>query len=107
MNDEKRPTGEELVEGLCEALDADSGWIPALAGPGGPAGVSTGSALDVVVAQLWKFVQAPTTPEHVARPLARAAEAADTALVTEGAARYGALDTAYACVLQAWQAAGR
>ncbi|WKE71615.1 hypothetical protein [Streptomyces sp. WP-1] len=107
MNDEKRPTGDELMEGLRKALAADSGWIPALAGPRGPAGVGTGSTLDVLVAQLWKFATAPTTPAHVARPLARAAEAADAALTTDGATRYDALDAAYACVLQAWQAAAR
>ncbi|NEA46843.1 hypothetical protein [Streptomyces sp. SID10815] len=105
MNGDKRLASEDLVEELRSALDADSGWIPALAGSEGPAGVTTGAALDAVVARLWEFVEAPTTPERVARQLARAAEAADAALVTEGAARYGALGAAYAYVLQARQAA--
>ncbi|MGV4988129.1 hypothetical protein ACVB8X_28785 [Streptomyces sp. NRAIS4] len=107
MNDDKHPTSEELVEKLCDALDADSGWIPALAGSEGPAGVTTGTALKVIAAQLREFAQTPTTPEHVARRLARAAEAADTALVTEGTAQNGALRAAYANILQAWQAASR
>ncbi|MDX2632716.1 hypothetical protein PV381_40225 [Streptomyces scabiei] len=105
MTAEKRLTSEELVAELRSALDADSGWIPALAGSEGPAGVTTGAALDTVVAQLWKFAEAPTTPEHVARQLARAAEAADAALVTEGNAQYGSLGAAYAYIVQARHAA--
>ncbi|WP_030423098.1 hypothetical protein [Streptomyces sp. NRRL F-5065] len=105
MNGHKRLTSEELVEELRSALDADTGWIPALADFEGPVGVTTGAALDVVVAQLWEFVEAPAIPERVARHLARAAEAADAALVTEGTAQYGVLGTAYAYVLQAQQAA--
>ncbi|MFM9681698.1 hypothetical protein [Streptomyces brasiliscabiei] len=107
MNAEKRLTSEELVEELRSALDAESGWIPALAGSEGPVGVTIGAALDVVVTQLWEFAEAPTTPEPVARQLAHAAEAADAALVSEGAAQYGALGAAYAYVIQARQATSR
>lgn len=106
MNGDKRLNSEELVEELRSALDADGGWIPALAGSEGPVGVVAGAELDAIVRQLWKFAKAPTTPEQVARQLARAAEAADAALVTEGAAQYGALGAAYAYVLQARQATG-
>jgi hypothetical protein len=106
MNAEKRLTSEELVEELRSALDAKSGWIPALAGEG-PVGVTVGATLDVVVARLWEFADAPTTPERVARQLAHAAEAADAALVSEGATQYGALGTAYAYLIQARQATSR
>lgn len=104
MNAEQRLTSEELVEELRRALDAASGWIPALAGFEGPTGVTTEAALDTVVAHLWEFAEAPTTPAHVARQLTYAAEAADAALVTEGATQYGHLGAAYAYVLRARRA---
>jgi hypothetical protein len=104
MNAEKRLTSEELVEELRRALDAASGWIPALAGFEGPAGVTTEAALNTVVTQLWEFAEAPNIPEHVARQLTYAAKAADAALVTEGATQYGHLGAAYAYVLQARRA---
>jgi len=101
MNAEKRLTSEELVEELRSALDAASGWIPALVSPEGPVGVSKEAALEAVVTRLQEFAEAPTMPESVARQLKSAADAADAALVTEGSAQYGALGAAYAYVLQA------
>lgn len=105
MNGDKRLTIDELMEELRLALGADGGWIPALAGSEGPVGVAAGATLDAIVAKLWKFAEAPTTPEQVARQLRSAADAADAALVTEGSAQYGALGAAYAYVLQARRAA--
>lgn len=105
MNAEKRLTSEELVVELRSALDAESGWIPALASPGGPVGVSKHAALEAVVARLQEFAEASAMPVAVARQLRSAAEAADAALVTEGSAQYGALGAAYAYVLQARRAA--
>jgi hypothetical protein len=105
MSPERRLTTDELVQELRSALDVRDGWIPAAAGSEEPATVAAESTLESVVAQLWKFAQAPSTPEHVARRLTKAAEAADAALVSEGAAQYGHLGAAYAYVLQARQVA--
>lgn len=105
MNAEKRLTVEELVGELRSALDADSGWIPALLGSNGPVGLSSEATLEAVVTGLQEFATAPTMPAAVARQLRMAFDAADAALVTEGSAQYGNLGSAYAYVLQARRAA--
>ncbi|MFG2351985.1 hypothetical protein [Streptomyces phaeochromogenes] len=105
MNAEKRLTIEELVEELRSALDADSGWVPALVGSNGPAGLPNDATLEAVVTRLQEFATAPTLPDAVARQLRAAYDAADAALVTEGNAQYRNLGSAYAYVLQARRAA--
>ncbi|MDQ1033649.1 hypothetical protein QFZ75_000065 [Streptomyces sp. V3I8] len=107
MTAEKRLTVEELVEELRSALDADNGWIPALVGSSGPAGLPRGIALEAVVTRMQEFAAASTMPAAVARQLRTAADAADAALVTEGNAQYGNLGSAYAYVIQARRAASQ
>lgn len=90
MTAERRLTSEQLVGELRIALD-----LPANAG------------LKTVVERLLAFASAPEVPAALASVLQRAAEAADMALVTEGAAHYHHLGTAYAYLTQAQGLVGR
>ncbi|UUA11608.1 MULTISPECIES: hypothetical protein [Streptomyces] len=101
MNADRRMTSEELLQELRAALDADTGWVPALCAPSGPAGLPADAGLSMVVGRLLEFASAPGVPAPVALTLQRSAEAADMALVTEGAAQYGHLGAAYAYLTQA------
>ncbi|MET8788188.1 hypothetical protein [Streptomyces sp. NPDC004589] len=106
MTPERRLTSDELVQELCAALDADTGWIPALCAPNGPVGLPAQASLEAVVERLQAFACAQMTPAAVTPLLQRAANAADTALVTEGADQYGHLGAAYAYLVQAQSVAG-
>ncbi|CAM5562698.1 MULTISPECIES: hypothetical protein [Streptomyces] len=101
MNADRRMTSEELLQELRAALDANTGWVPALCAPSGPAGLPADAGLSAVVGRLLEFASAPEVPAPLAPILQRAAEAADMALVSEGAAMYGHLGAAYAYLTQA------
>ncbi|WP_309031300.1 hypothetical protein [Streptomyces alfalfae] len=107
MTAERRLTSEELVGELRTALDADTGWLPALCAPNGPAGLPANAGLEAVVERLLAFASASEVPIALASVLQRAADAADMALVTEGAAHYHHLGTAYAYLTQAQGLIGR
>ncbi|GGU66375.1 hypothetical protein [Streptomyces daghestanicus] len=107
MTAERRLTSEELVRELRSALDADTGWLPALCVPNGPAGLPADAKLEAVVERLLAFASAPEVPAAVAPTLQRAADAADMALVTVGAARYHHVGMAYAYLTQAQGFIGR
>jgi hypothetical protein len=105
MTAERRLTSTELVQELRAALTASTGWLPALCAPNGPAGLPVDAELEAVVERLLAFASAPALPTSLAPILQRAAEAADAALVTEDAAQYGHLGTAYAYLTQAQELA--
>ncbi|GGQ86900.1 hypothetical protein GCM10010250_67430 [Streptomyces althioticus] len=107
MTADRRMTSEELLQELRAALDAHTGWIPALCAPDGPAGLPADAGLSAVVERLLEFASASAVPASLASMLQRCAEAADMALVTEGAVQYGHLGTAYAYLTQARGLAGR
>ncbi|MFD9240671.1 hypothetical protein ACFV0D_01785 [Streptomyces sp. NPDC059556] len=99
----QRLTTSELVEELRSSLDADSGWIPAILGAEGPAGLSEDAGLMEVTTALQSFAAA-AIPAPVARHLELAAESAASALDGDVSSTYGHLGVAYAYVLQARRA---
>lgn len=101
MNPERRLTSHELVQELHDVLNAPGGWIPEAANLEESTATPAEWTLESVVAQLWKLARAPSTPDRVAHRLTKAAEEADAALVSDGAAQYGHLGAAYAYALQA------
>lgn len=105
MKTGQRLTTPELVEELRSSLDATNGWIPALLGAEGPAGLlDKGAGLPEVVNALQEFATA-AIPPPVGRQLKRAAESAASALIGDDSSMYGHLGMAYAYVLQARGAA--
>lgn len=103
MTPERRLTSHELVQELHDVLNVPGGWIPAAADSEEPTATPAEWTLESVVAQLWKLARATSTPDRVADRLTKAAEEADAALISEGAAQYGHLGAAYAYALQARQ----
>jgi hypothetical protein len=101
MTTEKRLTSTELARELRAALDTDTGWVPGLCAPNGPAGLPFDAGLEDVAGRLQEFASASTMPVSVKPLLQRAAEAAAAALVTEGTTQYGHLGAAYAYLTQA------
>ncbi|MFL4910892.1 hypothetical protein ACJ6WF_49345 [Streptomyces sp. MMS24-I2-30] len=101
MTAEKRLTSDELVQELRAALDADSGWLPALCAPTGPVGLRAHAELPAIVDRLLAFASTQSLPTTVAPAIRSAAEAADAALISQGAVQYGHLGTAYAYITQA------
>ncbi|WP_331726989.1 hypothetical protein OG725_36930 (plasmid) [Streptomyces sp. NBC_01213] len=102
MNIEQRLTTSELVEELRSSMDATNGWIPALCGAGGPAGLLKDAGLAEVVNALQEFAAA-AVPAAVARQLEHAAASVASALAGDDST-YGHLGMAYAYVLQARRA---
>lgn len=105
MNGEKRLTAPELVDEIRSSLTVTDGWIPALSGSDGPAGLLEDASLAEVARRLQEFTVASTLPASVVDQLRRAAESAAAALTADSGTAYSHLGAAYAYVLQAQRAA--
>jgi uncharacterized alpha-E superfamily protein len=105
MNGEKRLTAAELMDEIRSSLTMTDGWIPALSGSDGPAGLLENASLAEVAQRLQEFADAPTLPASVVDQLRRAAESATAAVTADSSTAYSHLGAAYAYVLQAHRAA--
>ncbi|MFD8955406.1 hypothetical protein ACFXKH_36285 [Streptomyces caelestis] len=105
MSTEKRLSVPELVDEIRSPLTVTTGWIPILAGPDGPTGVSGEAHLSEVAESLREFADAPTMPTAVAQQLRRASESATAAVTASATTAYRHLGAAYAYLVQAHRAA--